>query len=181
MRDIVGLYLNPPDRALVLCMDEKRQIQANERTALVLPMQPGQPERWSHDYRRHGTTDLFAALDVRTGRIIGRCRQQHRSIVFRSFLDEVETLVPSDLEVYLILDNLVTHKAPIIRDWLVKRPRRHLHFTPTDASWLNLVECWFSVLTCRRLERTVFTSPAALEQAIHSYIEQNNARPRPFT
>ncbi len=131
VRDVVGLYMSPPDHALVLCVDEKPQIQAIGRTAPVLPMRPAVPERMSHDYRRHGTTDLFAALDVRTGTVIARCQRRHRSCEFRGFLDEVETAVPDDLEVHLILDNLQTHKAPIIHAWLVKRPRWHLHFTPT--------------------------------------------------
>src|SRR5919205_136253 len=142
VRDIVGLYLSPPDRALVLCVDEKPQIQAVERTAPVLPMRPGQPERRTHDYRRHGTLDLFAALDARTGAVIGRCRPRHRAQEFRAFLDEIDRSVPPDLDVHLVLDNLRTHKTGLIRDWLAKRPRYHLHFTPTSASWLNLVEGW---------------------------------------
>jgi len=153
VRDVVGLYLNPPDRALVLCVDEKPQIQAAQGTAPALPMRPGQTERRTHDYRRHGTTDLFAALDVKAGTVIGACKRRHRSVEFRAFLDRVERSVPPGLEVHLVLDNLQTHKTPLIHDWLVKRPRFHLHFTPTGASWLNLVECWFAILSRRQLER----------------------------
>ena len=180
VRDIVGLYLNPPDRALVLCVDEKPQIQATERTAPVLPMRPGQCERRSHDYVRHGTTDLFAALDVTAGTVIGSCKGRHRAVEFRAFLDQVDAVVPRELDVHVILDNASTHKTPLIRHWLVKRPRWHLHFTPTASSWLNLVECWFALLTRRQLQRGVFTSTAALEAAIHRYIEQTNANPKPF-
>src|SRR3954464_7046912 len=132
VRDVVGLYMTPPARALVLCVDEKPQIQAVARTAPVLPMHPGQPERVTHDYKRHGTTDLFAALDVKAGTVIGACQKRHRSQEFRAFLDQVEAAVPADLDVHLVLDNAATHKAKIIHDWLVKRPRWHLHFTPTS-------------------------------------------------
>jgi transposase len=179
-RDVVGLYLAPPDRALVLCVDEKPRIQAVERTAPVLPMRPGQPERRSHDYRRHGTTDLFAALDVKAGTVIGACKRRHRAPEFRAFLDQVEAAAPCGLDVHLVLDNAATHKTRLVHDWLVKRPRFHLHFTPASASWLNLVECWFAVLTRRRLARGVFTSTGELEDAIHAYIAANNADPRPF-
>jgi len=180
VRDVVGLYMNPPDRALVLCVDEKPQIQAVERTAPVLPMQPGQVERHTHDYKRHGTTDLFAALDVKTGVVIGACKGRHRAVEFRAFLDQIEAAVPPDLDVHLVLDNAATHKTKIIHDWLIKRPRWHLHFTPTSASWLNLVEGWFALLTRRRLQRGVFTSTAALEATIRAYINQTNAEPKPF-
>jgi transposase len=180
VRDIVGLYLNPPDRALVLCVDEKPQIQAIERTAPVLPMVPGQVERRSHDYRRHGTTDLFAALDAKAGTVIGACRRRHRAQEFRAFLDLIETRVPADLEVHLICDNASTHKAPLIRDWLAQRPRWHAHFTPTSASWLNLVEGFFALLTRRQLQRGVFPSIEALEAAIQRYIDATNADPHPF-
>jgi transposase len=180
VRDVVGLYLNPPDRALVLCVDEKPQIQAVERTARVLPMRPGQPERRPHDYKRHGTTDLFAALDVRAGTVIGACQRRHRAIEFRAFLDQVEATVPADLHVHLVLDNAATHRAGLVRDWLVKRPRFHLHFTPTSASWLNLVDCWFALLTRRRLQRGAFTSTGDLEAAIRAYIAETNADPKPF-
>ena len=181
VRDVVGLYLNPPDRALVLCVDEKPQIQAAQGTAPALPMRPGQAERRTHDYRRHGTTDLFAALDVKAGTVIGACKRRHRSVEFRAFLDQVERSVPPGLEVHLVLDNLQTHKTPLIHDWLVKRPRFHLHFTPTGASWLNLVECWFAILSRRQLERGVFTSARELEEAILAYIAATNADPKPFT
>jgi transposase len=180
VRDVVGLYLAPPDRALVLCVDEKPQIQAAQGTAPVLPMRPGQPERRTHDYRRHGTLDLFAALDVKAGTVIGACARRHRSIEFRAFLDRVEGAVAPGLEVHLVLDNLKTHKTRLIHDWLVKRPRFHLHFTPTSASWLNLVECWFALLSRRRLGRGVFTSTGDLEAAIHAYIAETNANPKPF-
>ena len=180
VRDVVGLYMSPPDRALVLCVDEKPQIQAVERTAPVLPMRPGQPERVTHDTKRHGTTDLFAALDVKAGTVIGACKGRHRAVEFRAFLDQVETLVPADLDVHLVLDNAATHKAKLIRDWLLKRPRWHLHFTPTSASWLNMVEGWFALLTRRRLQRGVFTSTADLEAALQTYIDQTNAEPKPF-
>src|ERR671928_588973 len=166
VRDVVGLYMAPPDRALVLCVDEKPQIQAVERTEPVLPMRPGQPERVTHDYKRHGTTDLFAALDVKAGPVIGACQKRHRSQEFRAFLDQVEAAVPADLDVHLVLDNAATHKTKIIHDWLVKRPRWHLHFTPTSASWLNLVEGWFELLARRQLQRGVFTGTAELEAAI---------------
>lgn len=180
VRDVVGLYMSPPDRALVLCVDEKPQIQAVERTAPVLPMRPGQPERVTHDYKRHGTTDLFAALDVKAGTVIGACKGRHRAVEFRAFLDQVEALVPADLDVHLVLDNAATHKTKIIQNWLVKRPRWHLHFTPTSASWLNMVEGWFALLTRRRLQRGVFTSTVDLEAAIQAYIDQTNAEPKPF-
>src|SRR3712207_3787267 len=180
VRDVVGLYLNPPDRALVLCVDERPQIQAIERTAPVLPMRPGQPERHAHDDRRHGTTDLFAALDVKAGTVIGACHRRHRSVEFRCFLDTIEASVPPEADVHPGLDNAAAHKTRLVHDWLVKRPRFHLHFTPTSASWLNLVECWFAVLSRRRLERGVFTSTAELEDAIVRYIAANNANPKPF-
>jgi len=180
VRDIVGLYMAPPDRALVLCVDEKPSIQATERTAPVLPMRPGQVERQTHDYVRHGTTDLFAALDVKSGTVIGACRQRHRIVEFRAFLDQIERSVPPDLDVHLVLDNASTHKAPLIRAWLAKRPRFHLHFTPTSGSWLNLVETWFALLTARQLRRGVFRSTAELEAAIHRYIASTNENPKPF-
>ena len=180
VRDVVGLYLAPPHRALVLCVDEKPQIQATSRTARVLPMRPGQPERHTHDYRRAGTTDLFAALDVRAGTVIGRCAQRHRSVEFRAFLDQVEQSVPRDLDVHLVLDNAATHKTKLIHDWLVKRPRWQLHFTPTSASWLNMVEGWFALLARRQLQRGVFETTADLEAAIHAYIDHTNAAPKPF-
>lgn len=180
VRDIVGLYMAPPDRALVLCVDEKPQIQATERTAAVLPMRPGQVERRTHDYVRHGTTDLFAALDVKTGKVIGICRQRHRSQEFRAFLNLIDRNVPADLDVHLVLDNASIHKTPRIQRWLAKRPRYHLHFTPTSGSWLNLVECWFALLTRRRLQRGVFTSTQVLEDAIQAYVAESNGDLKPF-
>ena len=180
VRDIVGLYLNPPQRALVLCVDEKSQIQALDRTAPLLPMRPGQIERRTHDYRRHGTTSLFAALDVKTGEVIGACHRRHRSTEFRRFLDRVDATVPPDLDVHLILDNYATHKTPAIQCWLARRPRYHLHFTPTSSSWLNQVERWFAVLTEKQLRRGVFRSTRELEQAIEQYIDQHNAASKPF-
>jgi transposase len=180
VRDIVGLYLNPPDRALVPCGDEKPRIQAAQGTSPALPMRPGQAERRTHGYRRHGTLDLFAALDVKAGTVIGACERRHRSVEFRAFLDRVERGVPPGLEVHLVLDDLKTHKTRLIHDWLVKRPRFHLHFTPTSASWLNLVECWFALLSRRRLERGAFTSTDDLERAIQAYIAATNADPKPF-
>src|SRR5436305_9136167 len=147
VRDIVGLYLDPPDKALVLCVDEKSQIQALDRSQPILPMRPGQAERRAHDYKRNGTTSLFAALDTKTGKIIGQLRRRHRSLEFRKFLDKIDAAVPAGFEVHLILDNYGTHKTASIQRWLLKRPRFQLHFTPTSASWLNLVERWFALLT----------------------------------
>lgn len=180
VRDIVGLYLNPPDRALVLCVDEKSQIQALDRTQPLLPMRPGQVERRSHDYVRHGTTSLFAALNVATGQVIGECHRRHRSQEFQRFLETIERSVPRTLDVHLILDNYGTHKTPRIRRWLLRHPRFHLHFTPTSASWLNLVERWFAELTQKQIRRGVHRSTAQLEQAIRTYLHQTNADPRPF-
>ena len=180
VRDVVGLDMSPPERALVLCGDEKPQIQAVERPTPVLPMRPGQIERRTHDDVRHGTIDLFAARDVKTGQVIGACRQRPRAQEFRAFLDLIEASVPCDLDIHLVLDNASTHKAPPIQRWLAKRPGYHLPFTPTSGSWLNLVEAWFAILTRRRLERGVFTSTAELEHAIHAYIDQTNTDPKPF-
>jgi transposase len=180
VRDIVGLYLDPPDRALVLCVDEKSQIQALDRTAPLLPMRPGQIERRTHDYARHGTTSLFAALDTKSGELIGQTQRRHRSQEFRNFLDTIEQNVPPELDVHLILDNYGTHKTQLIRDWLAKRPRFHLHFTPTSASWLNLVERWFAQLTDKQLRRGVHRSTKELETAIKSYIQHHNKNPKPF-
>jgi len=180
VRDIVGLYLNPPDRAMVLCVDEKSQIQALDRSQPILPMRPGQIERRTHDYTRHGTTSLFAALDVKTGEVIGKCHRRHRTIEFRKFLDQVDTAVPENLEIHLILDNYGTHKTPRIQRWLAKRPRYHLHFTPTGASWINLVERWFAALTEKQVRRGAYRSTRELEQAIEKYVEINNKYPKPF-
>jgi len=180
VRDVVGLYLDPPDRALLLCVDEKTQIQARQPTAAVLPMRPGEVERHTHDYVRHGTRDLFAAFDVRAGTVIAETHRRHRSVEFRRFLDTIDAAVPLALDVHLVLDNSVIHKAPLIRRWLAKRPRYHLHFTPTSASWLNLVECWFSLLQRRELTRGAYRSTHALERAIRHYVAATNADPKPF-
>lgn len=180
VRDIVGLYMNPPDRALVLCVDEKSQIQALDRTQPLLPLGPGLPARQTHDYRRHGTTSLFAALDARTGEVIGECHRRHRSVEFRKFLDRIDRSVPEDLEVHLILDNYGTHKTATIHRWLLRHPRFHLHFTPTYGSWLNLVERWFGDLTEKRIRRGTFRSTRELENAINEYLEATNEDPKPF-
>ena len=180
VRDIVGLYMSPPEHALVLCVDEKSQIQALDRTAPLLPLRPGQAERGTHDYRRHGTTTLFAALDVKTGKVLGETRARHRAVEFRKFLDLIETNVPGDLDVHLILDNYGTHKTPRIRRWFAKRPRYHLHFTPTYGSWLNMVERWFGGLTTTQLRRGVYRSIAALKHAIREYIDAHNVESKPF-
>jgi len=180
VRDIVGLYLNPPDRALVLCVDEKTQIQALDRTQPLLPMRPGQVERRTHSYIRHGTTSLFAALDAKSGTIMSQLHRRHRSVEFRSFLDAIDTQVPAHLQVHLILDNYGTHKTALIHRWLAKRPRFHLHFTPTSGSWLNLVERWFAMLTEQQIKRGVHRSTSALEKAIKQYILLTNEKPKPF-
>jgi transposase len=180
VRDIVGLYLNPPDRALVLCVDEKSQIQALDRTQPLLPMRPGQVERRSHDYVRHGTTSLFAALDAKSGKIIGQLHRRHRTIEFRKFLDAIAAAVPADLDVHLILDNYGTHKTPMIHRWLARQPRFHLHFTPTSSSWLNLVERWFAQLTDKQIRRGAHRSTRSLETAILGYIDHTNTAPKPF-
>ena len=176
----MGLYLNPPDRALVLCVDEKSQIQALDRTRPFLPLRPGQAERRTHDYVRHGTTSLFAALDARTGQVIGQCHRRHRALEFRKFLDAIESEVPAELDVHLIADNYATHKTALIRNWFARRPRFHIHFTPTSASWLNLVERWFGLLTEKQLRRGVHQSSAELETAIYRYLDVTNEDPKPF-
>src|SRR5438309_6454001 len=180
VRDIVGLYMNPPDHALVFCVDEKSQIQALDRTQPLLPMRPGQVERRTHDYTRHGTTSLFAALNVKTGKIIGEFHHRHRAREFRTFLDTIEAAVPPSLDVDVILDNYGTHKTPLIHHGLVRHPRHHVHFTPTGASWINLVERWFATLTNKQLRRGVHRSTRELETAIERYIAITNERPRPF-
>lgn len=180
VRDVVGLYLNPPERALLLCVDEKTQVQALDRSQPLLPMRPGQVERRTHDYVRHGTTSLFAALDAKTGKVIGRCHKRHRSVEFRKFLDTIEACVPIDLDVHLIMDNYGTHKTALIRRWLAKRPRFHVHFTPTSASWLNLVERWFALLTEKQLRRGVHLSVRDLEATIYRYLDVTNESPKPF-
>ncbi|KMO27606.1 endonuclease DDE [Methylobacterium variabile] len=180
VRNIVGLYLAPPTRALVLCVDEKSQVQALDRTQPLLPLRPGQAERRTHDYARHGTTSLFAALDVKAGAVIGQCYPRHRASEFRCFLDAIEAAVPADLDVHLVLDNSATHKTKLIRDWLAKRPHYHVHFTPTSASWINQVERWFGLLTERAIRRGVHCSVAELERDIRAFIEATNAEPKPF-
>ena len=180
VRDIVGLYLHPPERALVLCVDEKAQIQALDRTQPLLPMRPGQIERRTHDYERHGTTSLFAALEMASGRIIGECHRRHRAIEFRQFLDTVDAATPAELDVHVILDNYGTHKTASIQRWLLRRPRYHLHFTPTGSSWINLVERWFATLTERQLRRGTYRSTQELENALRHYVNTYNQDPKPF-
>ncbi len=180
VRDIVGLYLNPPDRAFVLCVDEKSQIQALDRTQPLLPMSLGHPEQRTHDYVRHGTTSLFAALDIKTGAVIGKTYRRHRAAEFKKFLAAIEAALPPEHDVHVVLDNYGTHKTKVVQRWLLKRPRFHFHFTPTSASWLNQVERWFANLTDKRIRRGTFTSTAQLEAAIRAFIEQNNEQPRPF-
>jgi len=180
VRDIVGLYMSPPEKALVLCVDEKSQIQALDRTAPLLPMKPGQVERRTHDYKRHGTTSLFAALDVATGKVIGSLHRRHRAVEFRKFLDAIDTAVPAELDIHLVLDNYATHKTPTIQRWLAKRPRFHLHFTPTGTSWINLVERWFAELTNKQIRRGVHRSTRDLEDSIREFLRVNNDNPKPF-
>jgi len=180
VRDIVGLYMAPPDRAMVLCVDEKSQIQALDRTQPLLPMSVGYVESRTHDYVRHGTTSLFAALDVKTGKVIGECHRRHRAVEFRKFLETIDENVPRHLAVHLVLDNSSTHKTPAIHRWLARRPRYHLHFTPTSSSWLNLVERWFAALSAKQIKRGTHRSTRELEAAIRSYIDQNNSVPKPF-
>ena len=180
VRDVVGLYLAPPERALVLCVDEKTQVQALDRTAPYLPLGPGQPARRTHDYVRHGTTSLFAALNVATGQVITACHERHRAREFRHFLNTIDASVPADLEIHLVLDNYATHKAPTIRRWLRQHPRYHLHFIPTSSSWLNQVETWFSVLTQRQLRRGVHRSVKELTTALLSYTADHNQHAAPF-
>jgi transposase len=180
VRDVVGLYLDPPERALVLCADEKGQIQALDRAQPILPLMPGTPERRSHDYTRHGTTSLFAALDVASGRVYGQLHQRQRAREFGAFLRHLDAEVPTELDVHLVLDNYATHKTAAIRRWLLRHPRFHLHFTPTGASWLNLVERWFSELTTKRLRRGAHRSVAALRRDITAWMERWNDDPRPF-
>ena len=179
-RDLVGLYLDPPDNAVVFCIDEKSQIQALDRSNPLLPMEMDYPEARTHDYVRHGTTSLFAALDVATGDVIGACHRRHRHQEFLKFLRQVETNVPAGVEVHLILDNYGTHKTPKVQRWLAKRPHWHVHFTPTGASWLNLAERWFAEITCRRIRRGTFRSVRALERAIREYLDTHNESPKPF-
>jgi transposase len=180
VRDVVGLYMSPPENALVLSFDEKSQIQALNRTQPILPMKPGQTERRTPDYHRHGTTTLFAALNVKTGNVIGQCYRRHRAKEFRKFLDHVDAAVPADQQVHLILDNYATHKSPPIHRWLLRHPRFHLHFIPTHSSWLNLVERWFGLLTERQIKRGAHTSVLQLEAAIREFIDVSNSQLKPF-
>jgi transposase len=180
VRDIVGLYLDPPEAAMVLAVDEKSQIQALDRTAPVLPMMPATPGRQTHDYIRHGTTSLFAALDITTGKVIGQTQRKHRHQEFLRFLRTIDRATPPDLDLHLVLDNYATHKTPAIQQWLLKHPRFHLHFTPTYSSWLNLVERWFAELTNRKLRRSTHRSVADLETDVADWIEAWNADPKPF-
>src|ERR1700687_4494651 len=180
VRDIVGLYLNPPAHAAVFCVDEKPQIQALDRTQPLLPLQPGQIERRTHDYTRHGTTTLFAALNAKTSDVITQFHQRHRSAQFREFLDLLDVPVPRGLDVHVIMDNYSTHKTPLIRNWFTKRPRFHVHFTPTYGSWLSLVERWFAALTTKRIRRGAFRSVPQLKAGIQEFIDAHQANPKPF-
>jgi transposase len=178
--DVVGLYLNPPDQAVVFCMDEKSQIQALDRTQPSLPMTKGRAGTMTHDYKRNGTTTLFAALDVATGAVIGRCLPKHRHTEFLAFLKVIDREVPGRLQIHLILDNYATHNHPNVKTWLAKHPRFHLHFTPTSSSWLNLVERWFRDLTVKAIRRGVFPSVPDLIAAIERYLDVNNTDPTPL-
>ena len=180
VRDITGLYLNPPDHAMVLCVDEKSQIQALDRTQPTLPMGLGYVEGYTHDYVRHGTTTLFAALDVATGRVLGKCSRRHRHQEFLAFLRLIDRETPAELDLHLVVDNYATHKHPKVRAWLAKRPRYHLHFTPTSASWLNQVERWFGLISQRAIRRGSFDSVPQLVQTIEAFIEHHNANANPF-
>ena len=180
VRDIVGLYLNPPEKAIVLSVDEKSQIQALDRTQPILPLRPGLPERQTHAYERHGTTTLFAALDVAAGKVIGQCQPRHRHQEFLRFLDKIEAATPAKLSVHLILDNYGTHKHPDVKKWFAEHDRYRVHFTPTSASWLNQVERWFAEITRKRIRRATFRSVRELEKAIRDYIRVHNKAPQPF-
>jgi len=180
VRDIVGLYLSPPNRALVLSVDEKSQIQALDREQPVLPMMPGMPERRTHSYVRHGTTSLFAALDVASGFVIGKCYKRHRAAEFLDFLKQIDACVPDDFDVHIVMDNYATHKTAAIKTWLARRPHYHVHFTPTSASWINQVERWFAELTRKQLRRGVHTSTSQLEADIRTFIERHNENPKPY-
>jgi len=181
VRDIVGLYLNPPDRAIVLCVDEKSQVQARNRTQPILPLAPGVPARQSHDYERHGVTSLFAALDLASGVTISSCYRRHRHQEFLRFLNEIDANLPSGFEVHLVMDNYGTHKVAKVQRWLARRPRYHVHFTPTSGSWLNLVERLFAEVTERCVRRGSHTSVRALEKALLKYLDKRNRNPKPFS
>jgi transposase len=180
VKDVVGVYLNPPERAVVLCVDEKSQIQALDRSAPILPMLPGTPERATHDYKRWGTSSLYAALDITSGQVIGRLHARHRAIEFKKFLQTIDREVPDDLDVHLVLDNSSTHKTPAIKQWLTAHPRFVLHFTPTSSSWLNLVERWFSELTTKKLRRGAHRSVHQLNSDIRAWIQTWNDDPKPY-
>jgi transposase len=180
IHDVVGLYLNPPERAVVMCVDEKSQIQALDRTAPILPMLPGVPERATHDYKRHGTSSLYAALDLSTGQVIGALHSRHRAIEFKQFLNTIDREVPDDLDVHIVPDNSSTHKTPAIQRWLLAHPRFALHFTPTSSSWLNLVERWFAELTTKLLKRGTHRSVTALNADIRAWMRTWNDQPRPY-
>jgi len=182
VRDVVGLYVDPPDRALVLCVDEKSQIQALDRTAPILPLRPGLPERQTHDYKRHGTTTLFAAFNILNGKVIGSCLPRHRGKEFIKFLNQLEAQVPPDLDIHLVLDNYSTHKSAAVQRWLWPRKRRrfHFHFTPTSSSWLNQVERWFGLITERMIRRGTFRSVDELERAIYLWLANWNGEPKAF-
>ena len=180
VKDICGLYLDPPERAVVLAVDEKSQIQALDRTQPILPLLPGTPERASHDYKRHGTSSLYAALDLATGKVIGSLHNRHRAIEFHKFLQTIDQQAPRHLDVHIVLDNSSTHKTPKIQRWLAAHPRFHLHFTPTSSSWLNLVERWFAELTTKKLKRSAHRSVRALNADIRAWIETWNENPRPY-
>lgn len=180
VRDIVGLYLNPPEKAIVLCIDEKSQTQALERTQPILPMGPGRPERQSHDYYRHGIVSLFSAYDVATGRVIGKCHSRHREEEFLKFMKLVDSNLPREAQVHIVLDNLATHKTPRVRNWFARRPHYVLHFTPTGSSWINQVERWFAKITTETIRRGSFNSVKHLIEAIERYIAQHNSDPKPF-
>lgn len=178
--DVVGLYHNPPERAVVLCVDEKSQMQALDRSQPVLPMMPGMPERRTHDYVRHGTTSLFAAFNIADGTVIGELHRRHRAAEYKKFLVTIDKAVPADLDVHIVCDNLSTHKTPAILEWLARHPRFHVHFTPTGSSWINQVERWFGMLTSQLLRRSVHTSVQALEQDVRDWITTWNDNPKPF-
>jgi transposase len=180
VRDVVGLYMNPPDNALVLAVDEKSQMQAIDRTAPILPIMPTTPARATHDYVRHGTTSLFAALDLGSGSVIAQHYRRHRHQEFLRFLKLIDTAVPKDLDLHLVLDNYATHKTPKVKEWLIRHPRFHLHFTPTSGSWLNLVERWFAELTNRKLRRSAHRSVTELEADVRKWINEWNKDPKPF-
>lgn len=180
VRDITGLYMSPPDNAIVLCVDEKSQVQALNRTQPILPLGPGVPARQSHDYERHGVTSLFAALNVATGEAIAKCHRRHRHQEFLKFLAVIDSTLPGDIEVHLVMDNYGTHKVKKVRQWLTRHPRYHVHFTPTSGSWLNLVERLFADVTQRCVRRGTHTNVAQLEKAMLAYLEQRNRHPKPF-